>query len=50
MALGFKHLAMFQALVADTSVSRVTVSVKAGISKPFEQPTFSLIKVSEHLK
>ena len=33
-----KHLVMFQAFVAQTSFSRVTTSVKAGISESFEQP------------
>ena len=31
---------MFQTFVADTSVSRVTTSVIAWISEPFEQLTF----------
>ena len=31
---------MFQAFVAATTISRVTTSVIAGISEPFEQPTF----------
>ena len=34
-----KHLVMFQAFVVQTSISRVTTSVKAWISEPFEQPT-----------
>ena len=34
-----KHLVMFQAFVVQTSISRVTTSVKVGISEPFEQPT-----------
>ena len=34
-----KHLVMFQAFVVQISISRVTTSVKAGISEPFEQPT-----------
>ena len=35
----YLNLAMFQAFVADTSVSMVITSVIAGISEPFEQPT-----------
>ena len=31
---------MFQASVADTTISRVATSVVVGISEPFEQPTF----------
>ena len=40
MKQGIKHLAMFQAFVADTSIARVTTSVIAWISETFEQPTF----------
>ena len=39
-----KHLVMFQAFVVQTSISRVTTSVKAGISEPFEQPTLCFDK------
>ena len=39
-----KHLVMFQAFVVHTSISRVTTSVKAGISEPFEQPTLCFDK------
>ena len=39
-----KHLVMFQAFVVQTSISRVTPSVKAGISEPFEQPTLCFDK------
>ena len=35
---------MFQAFVVQTSISRVTISVKAGISEPFEQPTLCFDK------
>ena len=35
---------MFQAFVADTTVSRVTTSVIAEMSEPFEQPTFCFDK------
>ena len=38
------HLVMFQAFVVQTSISRVTSSVKAGISEPFEQPTLCFNK------
>ena len=34
-----KRSVMFQAFVVQTSISRVTTFVKAGISEPFEQPT-----------
>ena len=44
MTQDVKHIAMFQAFVADTSVSRVTTSVLAGISELFEQPTFCFDK------
>ena len=40
----FKHLVMFQAFVAETSVSRVLTSVKAEISEPLEQPTLCFDK------
>ena len=40
-----KHLAMFQAFVADTTISRMTTFVIAGISEPFDQPTFCYVKV-----
>ena len=39
-----KHLVMFQAFVMQTSISRVTTSVKAGIWEPFEQPTLCFDK------
>ena len=39
-----KHLVMFQVFVVQTSISRVTTSVKAGISEPFEQPTLCFNK------
>ena len=39
-----KHLVIFQAFVVHTSISRVTTSVKAGISEPFEQPTLCFDK------
>ena len=44
MTLGIKHIAMFQAFVAEIFVSRVTTSVTAGIPEPFEQPTFCFDK------
>ena len=34
-----KHFVMFQAFVVQTFISRVTTSVNAGISQPFEQNT-----------
>ena len=37
-------MAMFQAFVADTSVSRVTNSVIVAFSEPFEQSTFCFDK------
>ena len=39
-----KHLVMFQAFVVKTSFSKVTTSVKAEISDPFEQPTLCFNK------
>ena len=39
-----KHLVMFQAFVVQTSISRVTTSVKAGILEPFEQPALCFDK------
>ena len=42
--MALKHLAMFQPFVANTTDSRVTTSIKAEISEPFEQPTFCFDK------
>ena len=39
-----KHFVMFQAFVVQTSISRVTTSVNAGISQPFEQNTLCFDK------
>ena len=39
-----KHLVMFQAFVVQTSISRVTTSVNAGIAEPFEQNTLCFDK------
>ena len=39
-----KHLIMFQAFLVQTSISRVTTSVKTGISELFEQPTLCFDK------
>ena len=50
MTLSIKTLSHVQAFVVQTSISRVTTSVKAGISEPFEQPTLCFDKVNEHLK
>ena len=39
-----KQLVMFQAFVVQTSISRVTTSVNAGIAEPFEQNTLCFDK------
>ena len=44
------HLVMFQAFVAETYVSRVTTSVKAGFQNCLNSLHCVLIKVNEHLK
>ena len=38
------HLVRFHAFVVQTSISRVTTSVNAGISEPFEQNTLCFDK------
>ena len=39
-----RHIVMFQAFVVQTSISRVTTSVNAGILEPFEQNTLCFDK------